>query len=33
MRAARAVCPTGEFSSTCVGGASTGNVAFTLTAQ
>jgi len=30
VRAARAVCPTGSFSSTCVGGASTGNVAFTL---
>jgi hypothetical protein len=33
VRAARAVCPTGTFSSTCVGGASTGNVAFTLDAQ
>ncbi|KAK3394720.1 hypothetical protein B0H63DRAFT_517821 [Podospora didyma] len=31
VRAARAVCPTGSLSSTCVGGASTGNVAFTLT--
>ncbi|TVY69005.1 hypothetical protein LSUE1_G006367 [Lachnellula suecica] len=33
VRAARAVCPTGSFSSTCVGGASTGDVAFTLDAQ
>ncbi|KAH8676876.1 hypothetical protein BGZ60DRAFT_468733 [Tricladium varicosporioides] len=33
VRAARAVCPTGEFTSTCVGGASTGNVAFSLSAQ
>ncbi|CZR50598.1 uncharacterized protein PAC_00472 [Phialocephala subalpina] len=33
VRAARAVCPTGTFSSTCIGGASTGNVAFTLSAQ
>ncbi|KAH7417011.1 hypothetical protein BKA64DRAFT_656742 [Cadophora sp. MPI-SDFR-AT-0126] len=33
VRAARAVCPSGTFSSTCVGGASTGNVAFTLSAQ
>jgi len=33
VRAARAVCPTGTFSSTCVGGASTGNVDFTLDAQ
>ncbi|KAF8863467.1 hypothetical protein BDZ45DRAFT_569034, partial [Acephala macrosclerotiorum] len=32
VRAARAVCPTGTFSSTCIGGASTGNVAFTLSA-
>jgi len=30
VRAAVAVCPTGGFSSTCIGGASTGNVAFTL---
>ncbi|EON97986.1 hypothetical protein UCRPA7_6591 [Phaeoacremonium minimum UCRPA7] len=30
IRAARAVCPTGSMSGTCVGGASTGNVAFTL---
>jgi hypothetical protein len=30
VQAARAVCPTGTFSSTCIGGASTGNVAFTL---
>jgi hypothetical protein len=30
VRAARAVCPTGSFSSTCIGGASTGNIAFTL---
>lgn len=33
VRAARAVCPTGTFSSTCIGGASTGNVEFTLDAQ
>ncbi|KAH9218929.1 hypothetical protein DL95DRAFT_384755 [Leptodontidium sp. 2 PMI_412] len=33
VRAARAVCPTGTFSSTCVGGATTGNVAFSLSAQ
>ncbi|TVY39118.1 hypothetical protein LOCC1_G004944 [Lachnellula occidentalis] len=33
VRAAQATCPTGGFSSTCVGGASTGNVAFTLSAQ
>jgi len=33
VRAARAVCPTGTFSSTCVGGASSGNVDFTLDAQ
>ncbi|KAH7364508.1 hypothetical protein BKA65DRAFT_491505 [Rhexocercosporidium sp. MPI-PUGE-AT-0058] len=33
VRAARAVCPSGTFSSTCVGGASTGNIAFTLSAQ
>jgi hypothetical protein len=33
VRAAQAVCPTGEFSSTCVGGASTGDVAFSLSAQ
>ncbi|TVY28946.1 hypothetical protein LHYA1_G001656 [Lachnellula hyalina] len=33
VRAAAATCPTGGFSSTCVGGASTGNVAFTLSAQ
>ncbi|KAG4443690.1 hypothetical protein IFR05_000779 [Cadophora sp. M221] len=33
VRAARAVCPSGTFSSTCVGGASTGNVAFSLSAQ
>ncbi|GJC86054.1 hypothetical protein ColLi_08892 [Colletotrichum liriopes] len=31
IRAARATCPTGSFSSTCVGGASQGNIAFTLT--
>ena len=30
IRAARAVCPTGSVSGTCVGGATTGNVAFTL---
>lgn len=30
VRAARAVCPTGGLSSTCIGGATTGNVAFTL---
>ncbi|ETS79450.1 hypothetical protein PFICI_09303 [Pestalotiopsis fici W106-1] len=30
IRAARAVCPTGSISGTCVGGASTGNVDFTL---
>lgn len=30
VRAAVAVCPSGGFSSTCVGGASVGNVAFTL---
>ncbi|KAK3337122.1 hypothetical protein B0T19DRAFT_411570 [Cercophora scortea] len=30
IRAARAVCPTGSMSGTCVGGASSGNVAFTL---
>ena len=33
VRAARAVCPTGTFSSTCIGGASTGNVEFTLEAR
>jgi hypothetical protein len=33
VRAARAVCPTGTFSSTCIGGASTGNVASTLSAK
>jgi len=33
VRAAIAVCPTGSFESTCVGGASTGNVAFSLAAQ
>lgn len=33
VRAAIAVCPTGSFSSTCVGGASSGNVDFTLSAQ
>lgn len=31
IRAARAVCPTGSMSGTCTGGASTGNVDFTLT--
>ncbi|KAI8271039.1 hypothetical protein K4K58_004040 [Colletotrichum sp. SAR11_239] len=31
IRAARATCPTGSFKSTCVGGASTGDIAFTLT--
>ncbi|KAH8677524.1 hypothetical protein BX600DRAFT_130515 [Xylariales sp. PMI_506] len=30
VRAARAVCPTGSLSGTCVGGGSTGNVDFTL---
>lgn len=30
VRAARAVCPTGSIQATCAGGASTGNVAFTL---
>ncbi|KAI6093592.1 hypothetical protein F4821DRAFT_252597 [Hypoxylon rubiginosum] len=30
VRAARAVCPTGSLSGTCAGGASTGNVDFTL---
>ncbi|KAI1779789.1 hypothetical protein F4818DRAFT_400601 [Hypoxylon cercidicola] len=30
IRAARAVCPTGSMSGTCAGGASTGDVAFTL---
>ncbi|KAI0137161.1 hypothetical protein BJ170DRAFT_678017 [Xylariales sp. AK1849] len=30
IRAARAVCPTGSLSGTCVGGASEGDVAFTL---
>lgn len=30
IRAARAVCPTGSMSGTCVGGGSTGNVDFTL---
>ncbi|KAI1869110.1 hypothetical protein JX265_002972 [Neoarthrinium moseri] len=30
IRAARAVCPTGSVSGTCTGGASTGNVDFTL---
>ncbi|KAK6196634.1 hypothetical protein LQW54_011328 [Pestalotiopsis sp. IQ-011] len=30
IRAARATCPTGSISGTCVGGASTGNVDFTL---
>jgi len=30
VRAASAVCPTGGYSSTCVGGASTGDVKFTL---
>ncbi|KAK0618337.1 hypothetical protein B0T17DRAFT_509881 [Bombardia bombarda] len=30
IRAARAVCPTGSMSGTCIGGASAGNVAFTL---
>ncbi|KAK1722781.1 hypothetical protein CaCOL14_010360 [Colletotrichum acutatum] len=31
IRAARATCPSGSFKSTCKGGASTGDVAFTLT--
>ncbi|KAL0929708.1 uncharacterized protein CTRU02_215351 [Colletotrichum truncatum] len=31
IRAARAVCPAGSFKSVCKGGASTGDVAFTLT--
>ncbi len=31
VRAARGVCPTGSLSSVCVGGASSGDVAFTLT--
>ena len=30
VRAARAVCPTGAFTSTCIGGATSGNIAFTL---
>ncbi|KAI1323223.1 hypothetical protein F5Y16DRAFT_350806 [Xylariaceae sp. FL0255] len=30
IRAARAICPTGSMSGTCVGGASTGDVDFTL---
>lgn len=30
VRAARAVCPTGSLSGTCAGGASTGDVEFTL---
>ncbi|RDW78122.1 hypothetical protein BP5796_05974 [Coleophoma crateriformis] len=30
VRAAAAVCPTGTFSSVCIGGASSGDVAFTL---
>jgi len=30
VRAARAVCPTGSIQATCAGGASTGDVAFTL---
>lgn len=30
VRAARGVCPTGSMSGTCVGGASSGDVAFTL---
>jgi len=33
VRAAIAVCPTGSFASECIGGASTGNVAFSLAAQ
>lgn len=33
VRAAKAVCPNGEYTSTCVGGASTGNVGFSLSAQ
>jgi hypothetical protein len=33
VRAAQATCPTGSFNSTCIGGASTGNVAFSLSAQ
>ncbi|KAK3383786.1 hypothetical protein B0T24DRAFT_673619 [Lasiosphaeria ovina] len=31
VRAARSVCPTGSLAATCVGGATSGNVAFTLT--
>ncbi|KAF2181794.1 hypothetical protein K469DRAFT_493901, partial [Zopfia rhizophila CBS 207.26] len=31
VKAAQLTCPTGTFTSTCVGGASTGNVAFSLT--
>jgi hypothetical protein len=30
VRAARAVCPTGSMKATCVGGASSGDVVFTL---
>ena len=30
VRAARAACPTGSFSATCLGGGSTGDVVFTL---
>lgn len=30
VRAARAVCPTGSIKATCVGGASSGDVSFTL---
>ena len=30
VHAARAVCPTGSLSATCLGGATSGNVAFTL---
>jgi len=33
VRAARAVCPTGDFTSICIGGATTGNVNFSLEAQ
>lgn len=33
VRAAKAICPSGAFTSTCVGGASDGNVDFSLEAQ
>ena len=33
IRAARAICPTGTFTSTCVGGATTGNVNFVLSSN